>query len=76
MKHLRELARAAGDGYHAAVAFVIQMEGVTEVRSNTATHPAFGVAPQEAREAGVEVLFLQCHVKPDILTIRKAIKRP
>ena len=24
VKHLRELAKAAGDGYHAAVAFVIQ----------------------------------------------------
>ena len=75
VRHLRELAKAAGDGYHAAVAFVIQMDGVTEVRPNTDTHPAFGVALQEARERGVEVAFLQCHVEPDTLTIRKVIKR-
>ena len=69
VKHLRELAKAAGDGYHAAVAFVIQMDGVTEVRPNTDTHPAFGTALQEARERGVEVIFLQCHVEPDALSI-------
>ena len=69
VKHLRELAKAAGDGYHTAVAFVIQMDGVTEVRPNTATHPAFGAALQEAWERGVEVVFLQCHVEPDTLSI-------
>ena len=69
VKHLRELAKAAGDGYHAAVAFVIQMDGVTEVRPNTDTHPAFGTALQEAWEMGVEVLFLQCYVEPDALSI-------
>ena len=75
VKHLRELARAAAEGYRAAVAFVIQMDGVTEVRPNTDTHPAFGVALQEAQEAGVEVLFLQCHVEPDALTLSKVTKR-
>ena len=69
VKHLRELARAAAEGYRTAVAFVIQMDGVTEVRPNTATHPAFGAALQEARKRGVEVLFLQCHVEPDTLSI-------
>ena len=74
VKHLRELAKAAGDGYHAAVAFVIQMDGVTEVRSNTDTHPAFGTALQEAWERGVEVVFLQCHVEPDALSIVRMTK--
>jgi len=69
VKHLRELARAAGEGFHAAVAFVIQMDGVAEVRPNTETHPAFADALQEARRAGVRVLFLQCHVEPDELTV-------
>ena len=68
VKHLRELARAAAEGYHAAVAFVIQMDGVTQVRPNTATHPAFAAALEEARQAGVAVLFLPCHVEPDALT--------
>ena len=68
VKHLRELAKAAKEGYHAAVMFVIQMDGVTEVRPNTDTHPAFAAALEEAEAAGVEVLFLPCHVEPDALT--------
>lgn len=72
VKHLRELARAVEDGYRAAVAFVIQMDGVTEVRPNTETHPAFGDALRAARAAGVEVLFLPCHVEPDALTVLEA----
>ena len=71
VKHLRELAEAAGKGYRCYVAFVIQMEGVTEVLPYTVTHPEFGVALQEARDAGVEVLCLQCRVEPDTLIIRE-----
>ncbi|MBQ7146374.1 MAG: DNA/RNA nuclease SfsA [Lachnospiraceae bacterium] len=69
VKHLRELARAAGEGYQAILAFVIQMEGVREVRPNVATHPAFGAALEKAKAAGVRVLFLPCHVEPDVLEI-------
>ncbi len=58
MRHLHTLARAAGDGLAAAVAFVIQMDGVTEVRPNVETHPAFGAALEAARAAGVQVLAL------------------
>lgn len=73
VKHLRELAAAAGQGYHCSIAFVIPMEGVTEVLPNTETHPAFGEALQEARQAGVTVIFLPCRVTPDSLTIREAL---
>lgn len=69
VKHLRELAKAAGEGYHAMAAFVIQMEGVQEVRPNVATHEEFGVALKEAQEAGVEVLPLCCKVTEDELWI-------
>ena len=72
VKHLRELARAAGEGFRCAVAFVIQMEGVYEVRPNTETHPAFAAALEEARAAGVRVLFLPCRVTPDSLEIVSA----
>ena len=34
VKHLHELAQAQRAGYRCAVAFVIQMEGITEVRPN------------------------------------------
>ena len=69
VKHIRELIGAGKAGYHAILAFVIQMDGVCEVRPNIATHPEFGVAMDEAREAGVEILFLTCHVEPDEIVI-------
>ena len=65
VKHLKELTTAVEHGFHCSVAFVIPMEGVTEVRANMETHPAFGDALEEAKQAGVEVLFLPCKVLPD-----------
>ena len=69
IKHIRELIKAKEAGYHAILAFVIQMDGIMEVRPNIDTHPEFGVAMEEARAAGVEVWFLHCHVEPDTLTV-------
>ena len=62
VKHLRELTAAAAEGYHAALAFVIQMNGITSVLPNTETHPAFAEALAEAEAAGVKVIFLCCAV--------------
>lgn len=69
VKHLKELTAAAKDGYHCMVAFVIQMEGIHEVRANLETHPAFGEALEEAKAAGVNVLFLECKITPEEITI-------
>jgi len=75
VKHIRELIRAVEEGYRGILAFVIQMEGVSEVLPNVATHPGFGVALDEAKKAGVEVLFLPCKVTPGSLKIRKDTAR-
>lgn len=72
VKHLLELAVASRLGYHCIAAFVIQMEGVAEVRPNVATHPAFGEALAEAEAAGVRVLFLCCAVESNQLWVREA----
>ena len=69
VKHLHELAQAQQAGYRCAVAFVIQMEGITEVRPNVSTQPEFGTALAEAKAAGVQVLFLLCRVERDSLEI-------
>ena len=69
MKHLRELAAARQEGYECVVAFVIQMEGVTEVRPYVEMQPEFGTALAEAEAAGVKVLFLPCKVGRDCLKI-------
>ncbi|MBQ0000343.1 MAG: DNA/RNA nuclease SfsA [Clostridiales bacterium] len=65
VKHLHELIQAQKDGYHAAIAFVIQMNGITEVRPNMATHPEFGTALNAARKAGVEVFMIPCRITED-----------
>ncbi len=74
VKHIRELIHAAAAGYHAIIAFVIQMDGVREVQPNIQTHPAFGEALEEAECAGVQVLFLPCHVEADRIEILPGIR--
>ncbi|MBO5994119.1 MAG: DNA/RNA nuclease SfsA [Firmicutes bacterium] len=68
-KHIRELIRAQEEGYHAILAFVIQMDGVSLVKPHGATDPEFEKAMQDAEAAGVQVLFLTCHVEPDEMVI-------
>lgn len=69
VKHIRELIKAKEAGYNAILAFVIQMDGVSEVIANVSTHPEFGAALEDAKKAGVEIWFLSCHVEPDSLKI-------
>lgn len=71
VKHIHELIRAKREGYWCGMAFVIQMPKVKEMRPNVETHPAFGVAWQEAVEAGVRMWFLGCAVAEDSLTVDK-----
>ena len=75
-KHVRELMRAVSEGYQAILAFVIQMDGVREVRPNRETDPAFADAMDEAVSRGVAVWFLTCHVEPDTLTVTAMRKLP
>ena len=73
VKHIRELIRAQKEGYQAILAFVIQMDGVCEVRADTDIHPEFGEAMEEAKAAGVRIWFLTCHVEPDELVILRKL---
>lgn len=70
VKHLKELIKAVSLGYKAIIAFVIQMEGVHSVLPNIETHPEFGVVLEEAKNRGVQVLFLECKVFEDELFIK------
>ena len=74
VKHIRELIGAKKDGYNPALAFVIQMNGVREVRPNADTHAEFAEAMNDARKAGVRILFLTCRVEPDSLEITDEIE--
>ena len=68
-KHVRELIRAAEEGWKTFLAFVIQMDGVSRVLPNRETDPVFADAVEEAVRSGVRVLFFTCHVEPDTLTV-------
>ena len=65
VRHVRELIQAAKEGYHAYLTFVIQTDGVTEVRPNRMTDPQFADAMEEAARQGVKILFLPCRVETD-----------
>ena len=73
VKHVRGLTRLARQGNRCAVLIVIQMKGVIRFEPNWDTHPAFGEALIEAREAGVEIIALDCEVNPGSVRIDAAI---
>ena len=65
IKHLNELAKAAGEGYHCSIDFVIQMNGIHMVFPNNKMQPEFGRALVRAAKAGVEIVYHSCHVEAD-----------
>ena len=69
VKHLKELAAAAKEGYHCQIAFVIQMNGIHRVCPNDDTQPEFGQALAGAVKAGVEVDYYGCQVEADTIRI-------
>ncbi len=69
VKHLHELASAARSGYHCAVAFVIQMNGIRTVLPNDAAQPAFGEALSDAAGTGVRILCFECRVEADSIML-------
>lgn len=69
VKHLRELTRAVEEGFLCYAVFVVQMEGVCEVRANVETHEEFGEALESAKAAGVKIICLGCRVTEDTLEI-------
>ena len=73
VKHLEELVLAREAGYEAGVCFIVQMEGMSRVEPNDATHPEFGAALRRAARAGVEVLALECCVEPGLLAVKGEI---
>lgn len=74
VKHLRELMRAKEEGYEAFVAFIVQMDNVSHLEPNDATHLEFGQALREATRNGVSVIALSCHITPDSIEAVKEIE--
>ena len=74
VKHIRELMKAQKQGFWCGIAFVIQMNGIEEVLPNKETHPEFGEALSQAKQAGVHVLNLTCSVDKNSLEIISPIR--
>ena len=64
-KHLRELSKAAGQGYHAIIAFVIMLNGVETVEPNEAIDQAFAREYSKAAASGGETKFIKCRCSAD-----------
>ena len=64
-KHLRELSKAAGQWYHAIIAFVIMLNGVETVEPNEAIDQAFAREYSKAAASGVETKFIKCRCSAD-----------
>ena len=74
MKHLHELAKAAKEGYHCSIAFVIQMNGIHRVMPNEAAQPEFKQALVKAAREGVQIVCYSCHVEADSIKITGVVE--
>ena len=72
-KHLHDLVLAREEGYEAHVGFVIQMEGVWEVRPNVERDPAFAAALAEAKDAGVGISFFLTSPRPEEMIVTRCL---
>ena len=73
VKHVRGLTELARAGDRCIILIVIQMKGVHVFRPNWTTHPQFGESLIEARDAGVEIVAVDCVVRPGVVEIDKQI---
>lgn len=73
LRHIRELERAAAEGYGAAVVFVVQMDSAEYFAPNDATQPEFGRALQSAQATGVQLIARCCDVTPLKIELAKEI---
>lgn len=73
VKHIRGLIRHAREGARCILLIVIQMKGVHVFQPNWRTHREFGEALCEAQNAGVEIVAVDCNVRPGVVEIDQKI---
>ncbi len=74
VRHLHELADAVREGYTAYVFFIVQMKDVLYFTPNYKTHEEFGKVLQEAQEAGVHIMALDCVVTENSITAGEPVE--
>jgi len=73
-KHIGSLLKALGDGYRAAVVFVVQREDVDRFRPNDEADPEFGHALRNAARSGVEAYAYRCRVTQEEVKITSPVE--
>ena len=68
------LGKAAKEGYHCSIAFVIQMNGIHRVMPNEAAQPEFKEALVKAAREGVQIVCYSCHVEADSIKITGVVE--
>lgn len=72
-RHLEELAAAVGEGYHAAVIFLIQRDDALVFTPNDRTDPDFGQKLRAAAGKGVGVYAYRFRVTPELIVITEKV---
>lgn len=72
-RHLQELMRALGEGYRAAVCFIVQREDADGFGPYDGIDPEFGAALRTATRAGVEIYPWRTHVSPSGVALGEPI---
>lgn len=62
-RHLRELMKAAADGFRACAVFIAQRYDITKVSPNKDTDPEFARTLEEAGRSGVCLLAYRCQIQ-------------
>jgi sugar fermentation stimulation protein A len=72
-KHLRELARAVGQGWRGLIFFLVQRSEAHSFTPADAIDPAYGRLLREVAAAGVEVMAYRTAVSPAATTVAQAL---
>ncbi len=72
-RQLRALMRAKGEGYGAAILFLIQREDVTSLLPNKDIDLGFASALGQASQIGVDVFAYSCKVSPNEIGLAKEV---
>jgi sugar fermentation stimulation protein A len=72
-RHVEELAGAVGEGYRAAIVFVVQRDDAVGVRPHDESDPDFGRVLRESARRGVEVYACGCRVEPARIAIERTL---
>lgn len=74
VKHIEELMACKEAGFEAGILFVIQMKKIRYLEPNDRTHPEFGAALRRAKDAGVQIMAVDCLVTPDAIRADREIE--